>query len=364
MNRNSYKTITSILLIAGLTASGSAFPEVKFEQTNPENLFVKVNNDDWQPTEGNWDNGLIIPAVKVFDADITIDGKATEANWDKAPEITIPMYYGDVSEAFIQAIYTDEDAYIKVRWRDDTEDREHRPWVWDKKSKAFVSGSHVEDSLMLSWEAHCEWTPSFLSGYGFDFDGWHWMAARTDPVGQALDVEGNVKTGRARPPNYSIYPSRYFENTWNVKFLEYGAAAEGDLHAAWNELQRIYLLQPVDPMGTTSYRAWPDGNILRPKTQFVEQLPPPEPTYYNQNKSHVQYSPLKVEGDAGEVEAKGHWEDGYWTVEFKRAMVTEIGGQDDTTFLRLTQFSIHIYDQTEALDDGAESKRLFLQFME
>ena len=364
MCRSKYITILSVLLISCLITSGSAWPKVSFEQTNPDNLFVKVDNDDWQPTEGNWDNGLIIPAVKVYDARITIDGKTTESTWKKAPEITVPMYYGGVTEAHVQALYTDEDAYIKVRWRDETEDREHLPWVWDKKSKTFVSGSQVEDSLMLSWEAHCEWTPSFLSGYGFDFDGWHWMAARTDPMGQALDIEGNVKTGRARPPKYTIYPSRNFENTWNVKFLEYGASMEGHLHAPWYELHRVYLLQPVDPIGTSSYRAWPDGNILRSNTYFVEQLPPPEPTYFNRNKSHVQYNPLKVEGDAGEVEAKGHWENGYWTVEFKRAMVTPIGGQDDTTFLRLTQFSIHIYDHTVEIDQGAESKRLFLQFME
>ena len=146
--------------------------------------------------------------------------------------------------------------------------------------------------------------------------------------------------------------------------VEYGASGEGDLHAPWYELQRTYFWLPADETGLTAYRAWPDGNILRPNTHFVKQLPPPEPTYMNQNRSHVQYKPLKLECDAGEVEAKGHWKNGYWTVEFKRAMVTPIGGQDDTTFLRLTQFSIHIYDHTEEIDRGAESKRLFLQFVE
>lgn len=364
MNRIRHATITSIVFIAGLAASGPACSEVIFEQSNAANLYVKVDGDNWQPTEGKWENGLIIPAVKVHSAGIAIDGKATEHNWKKAPEITVPMFYGSVSEAHVQALYTDEDAYIKVRWRDDTQDREHHPWVWDTKNRTFVPGSQVEDSLMLSWEAHCEWTPSFLSGYGFDFDGWHWMAARTDPVGQALDVEGNVKAGRIMDAPYAMYPSRNTERAWNVKFMEYGAAGEGYLHAPWYELRRTYLWQPADEIGLTAYRAWADGNVLRSFTKFVEQLPPPEPTYYNQNKSHAQYKPLRVEGDAGEVEAKGHWENGYWTVEFKRAMVTPIGGLDDTTFLRLTQFSIHIYDHTVEIDQGAESKRLFLQFME
>jgi hypothetical protein len=351
-------------LIAGLAASGPVCSEVIFEQSNAANLYVKVNDDKWQPTEGAWDNGLIIPAVKVLDARITIDGKATEYNWKKAPEITVPMYYGGVNVAYVQALYTGEDTYIKVRWQDDTEDREYHPWVWDKNSKSFVPGPQVEDSLMLSWEAHCEWTPSFLSGYGFDFDGWHWMAARTDPVGQALDVEGNVKVGRMMDAPYSMYVSRNTERAWNVKFMEYGVSGEGDLHAPWYELQRTYFWLPADEAGLAAYRAWPDGNILRPNTKFVQQLPAPKPTYYNKIRTHTQYQPLHVEGDAGEVDARGHWENGYWTVEFKRAMVTAIGGQDDTTFLRLTQFSIHIYDHTVEIDQGAESKRLFLQFME
>ena len=71
-----------------------------------------------------------------------------------------------------------------------------------------------------------------------------------------------------------------------------------------------------------------------------------------------------MDGNAGEVKAKGHWEDGYWTVEFQRALVTPIGKQDDMYFIRLTQFSIHIFDHVEKIDKASESKRLFLQFME
>ena len=93
-------------------------------------------------------------------------------------------------------------------------------------------------------------------------------------------------------------------------------------------------------------------------------LEPPKATYYNKNRIHPQFSPLPLEGNAGEVKAKGHWENGYWTVEFQRARVTPIGGWDDTTFLRLTQFSVHIFDSVEDIDQSSESKRLFLQFID
>ena len=271
------------------------------------------------------------------------------------------MSYGHVKTAYVQAVYTRDEVFIKVRWRDRTEDREHHPWVWDKGAKKFVEGPQVEDSMILSFEAYCEWTPSFLSGYSFDFDGWQWLAARSDPLGQAVDIEGNVQIGYVRKPPYKPYKSRINEDTWNVKFIEYG---DGIMHSEWNELDRIYLLQPVDKKETSSYRAWPDGNILKEKTKVVEQLPAPEETYYNKIKTHPQYLPLPLEGDAGEVKAKGHWEDGYWTVEFNRALVAPIGQDDDMAFVRLTQFSIHIFDHTERIDKGSESGRLFLEFQE
>jgi hypothetical protein len=363
----------TIVLITGSLGSGLAWSEVEHNQINELNLLVNVKNDDWQPSTGKFENGLIIPATWVEEAGITLDGKATEPNWSKSEEISVPLFYGDADKAHVQALYTDDNVYIKLRWKDTTENRQHHPWIWDEGKQTFVAGPQVEDSLILSFEAHCEWTPSFLSGYGYDFDGWQWLAARSDPLGQAVDIEGNVKTGYPRKPPYEIYTSRNVEKIWNVKFIDYGDdslrvvnTAQGKelLHAPWNELDRVYLLQPVDETATTSFRMWPDGNILRPVTQVVETLAPPEATTENQAGTHPQFKPLKLEGNAGEVKAKGHWADGYWTVEFQRALVTPIGIQDDTYFIRLTQFSIHTFDHVEKIDKASESKRLFLQFME
>jgi hypothetical protein len=109
---------------------------------------------------------------------------------------------------------------------------------------------------------------------------------------------------------------------------------------------------------------WPDGNILRENTKVVEELAPPPPTAENKAKIHPQFAPLELTGNAGEVKAKGHWENGFWTVEFQRALVTPIGKQDDMYFIRLTQFSIHTFDHVEKIDKASESGRLFLQFME
>lgn len=361
MSKAKYKPLLALVLISGSLTGGYTLAEVRHVQLNELNLMVEVENDNWQPSSGNWENGLSIQAGRTGHGRIILDGKGTEKNWNNAPEIAVPMFYGNVDTAYVQALYNDDDVFIKVRWRDDTENREHHPWVWDKASKQFVEGPQVEDSLILSFEAYCEWTPSFLSGYSFDFDGWQWLAARTDPLGQAVDIEGNVQIGYVRKPPYVPYQSRINEDTWNVKFTDYN---EGILHSRWYDLDRIYLLQPVDGKETSSYRAWPDGNIIREKTKVVEHQPPPQATYYNKIKKHPRFKPAKIEGDAGEVKAKGRWEDGYWTVEFQRARIAPIGRDDDMAFVRMTQFSIHVFDQTERIDESSESGRLFLEFME
>ncbi len=107
---------------------------------------------------------------------------------------------------------------------------------------------------------------------------------------------------------------------------------------------------------------------------FAEQIaPPPEPVRainvgLGSSSSEFkqltapQYRPLTLTGDAGEVAAKGHWEDGRWTVEFRRALVTDARTSSDSIFQRTTQFSIHIFDQVERLDEASESGRLYLEF--
>ena len=243
MKIDKYIASLVIVLITGILGSGLAWSEVKFEQLNEKNLVVKVKGEDWQPSTNNWENGQTIPVTWINKADISLDGKATEKNWDRTPEIAVPLYWGNVNNVFVQALYTVDDVYVKLRWQDDTEDRQHHPWVWDKGAREFVAGPQIEDSVILSFEAHCEWTPSFLSGYGFDFDGWQWLAARSDPLGQAVDIEGNVKASDRPRKQFASYTSRNNEIIWNVKFLH--DKGEGIFHANWNELERVYMLQPV-----------------------------------------------------------------------------------------------------------------------
>jgi hypothetical protein len=349
--RTSRIQIAVLVLVLTAWAWQPVGAEVEHRQINSAYSQTSVRDDPWQP-EG-FENGVVIPATFVAGAEIEIDGRDAEPDWQRSAEVTVPLQYGSVEEAWIKALYTRDEVFIRVRWADDTENRQHHPWVWDAGSEQYVEGPQVEDSVLISLEAGCEWTPSILGGYSNDFDGWHWLAARSDPLAQALDLNGNIRGRRMNRPDFATYASRVVEDSWLLKFTE---NHDVDMHADWNQLDRVYLMQPVTT--TVDVRAVPDGGL-----DFVEPQEAPQGEPSDTTAVYPQFIPLKLDGSAGEVSAKGQWVDGYWTVEFKRQLVTPSKNIDDSILNRLTQFSVHVFDRTERFDEAAESPRLFLRFL-
>lgn len=346
--------ITCVALTSLVSAIDNARADVTHRNPNEFTTITFVSNETWQP-EG-FVNGTTIPAAYFSDVRMTLDGKDDEPEWSEAIEVDLPLSHGRVKGASLKAVYTDKEVFIRVRWPDATPQREHHPWVWDEERQAYVEGPQVEDAVMLSFEAGCEWTPSLLGGYMYDFDAWHWMAARSDPLGQAVDLYGNVQDRQMNNPDFHRFDSRIQEDDWVMKFTENHAV---DLNAAWDQMDRVYMKQTYTPV--LYLRAVPDGGPNYPG--FTRQLPAPSGIPSDKSQSHPQFVPLKLEGGAGEVGAKGRWQDGYWTVEFRRDRLTSARAIFDTLFNRLVQFSVHIFDQTEALDEVSESGRLFLRFM-
>jgi hypothetical protein len=312
---------------------------------------IQVFGESWQPD--GFVEGSVILSTYIENPDVVIDGKELEDSWTKAVEVPVDVSFGSVTDASVKSIYTDRDVYIRVRWQDRTENREHKPWVWNSKSGSYVQGSEEEDSIILSFEAGCEWFPSFLAGYDYDFDAWQWLAARSDPLGQALDLSGSVKD--AKLPNSVAYQSRHTDAVWNLKFID-----ENDdrFHKLWYELDRQYMLWST--IDTVYYLERMDG---RSAVQFAEPLPAPEAAPDDPTLHFPSARPIELSGNAGEVSAKGHWQNGYWTVEFRRKLLSEGGASWDAQFDRLSQFSIHLFDSTSRIDQSSESGALYLQFL-
>ncbi len=350
------KKLIAFSLAAGVLVCAGAQAEVIHSTMGPDVVKVKVSQDPWQPD--NFEKGTVIPAAFAAGADIVVDGIDDEPAWAVAEEVTIDLSFGNVKSAQLKALYTDEDVLLRVRWADAAKDSLHRPWVWDEEAREYVAGPQVEDSLLLSFEAGCEWFPSFLAGYDFDFDAWHWQAGRTNPVGKALDLYGSVKVEKLA--DKTGYASRNEEDEWNLRITDRN---DGILHQSWDKLDRQYMLWPATDTVYLSDRIDGSRNMGSERN-----LPPPAPRPSAPPSSPArivpQFPPIELTGNAGDVGAKGHWEDGFWTVEFRRKRITEGGLSWDVQFERLTQFSLHVFDRTEQLDESSESQRLFLQFMD
>jgi hypothetical protein len=327
-------------------------------------LVIVEPHDAWQPE--NFSGARIISAKPVTAAPV-IDGQLDDAAWDGAAAETVPLAWGTVREATIRAVYTRDEVFIAVSWPDWTRDDQHHPWVWDAAQGRYTEGPQIEDALLVSIEGGCDWNPSLLANQVYDFDAWVWMAARTNPLGQAVDADGSVRIKWIPNLGYEKYTTRYPDPTWNVKFID---QRDDILTDSWQDLERMYKIVPPKQEVYVAYP--PDGGRRAP--EFAERIGPPSNPVQAINVSlgssaqesgpetAPQYRPVRLTGDAGEVAARGHWADGRWTVEFRRTLVTDADTTSDSVFQRTTQFSVQVFDHVERLDETSESGRLFLKF--
>jgi len=353
---NCHIKLFALSLATVLYCGSNAQADIKESMLDGKVVKVLVSDDSWQPD--SFKEGIAIPAVYMAEPQITVDGIDTETAWSAAEEITVPLAFGTVQSAQVKALYTDDFVHLRVRWPDTSEDRLHHPWIWNETLGNYEAGPQVEDSLILSFEVGCEWFPSFLAGYDFDFDAWRWMASRTDPTGYALDMIGQVKERQfiGKTP----YASRYSKDEWNMRFVDdfQNTIDDDNEHLTWDQLDRKYELWPIT--STVYFGAVLDGSE---GNQLARELAPPAQLPASPAPMLPQFEPLALQKNTSDVRARGHWEDGFWTVELSRKRITGFRLSYDVPLERLTQFSLHVFDRVERIDQSSESGRLFLQFL-
>ena len=204
-------------------------------------------------------------------------------------------------------------------------------------------------------------------GVGFDAHSGEWYSISrsgrkhdiSDPVGQAWDLMGTTSP-KDRGDRFTPYQSRIKSlKSWNIKFSD---RMETELsYANWDELDRWYRFQAATP--EIFLRMALDGTLRYRDIEEGMQIPAPATPPQGEIQTFPQFVPVKLDDNAGEIGAKGYWENGFWTVEFRRARVTPAMNYSDVVFNRLVQFSVHIFDQVERVDESSESGRLWLQFL-
>jgi Ethylbenzene dehydrogenase len=229
----------------------------------------------------------------------TIDGGDDDAAWGLAEELPVTLTYEQsYVHGTVRALVGGEWIYLLVRWRDTTEDREHKVWT-PKPGGGFVVGPEREDVLAVGFPISGEFTGDMTSPVECVWDVWQWKSARTDPAGHAMD--------------------------------------KSHVHSF------------TDPGGKRHVHDLPDGrklHIARPEdsgTSATKTIAAPE----TGAARTPQYEAQEASGSAGDVLAKGVWKDGWWTVEMARKLGT--GNADDLDFrgLGTVPFALAVLDHAE-----------------
>ena len=232
----------------------------------------------------------ILPVIHVAEPPV-IDGLATDVAWEKAREIKTHDKAADLTVTF-KAVYTETEIFLLVTFPDPDESRTHKSWIWDKGRELYTVGNDREDVFVIKWSMDTKNTDlSIYADNPHQADIWYWKACRTDGAGFADD-------------KFHVYSQE--ENRNATKTVSRSG-------------KTMYLLRIGDE-GTSAYtidlRSDYAGDIL---PRFLIKRPT---------------------GSRADVRAKGHWENGTWTIEFRRNLLT--GNRDDVQFNTAQKFLVGV----------------------
>jgi len=312
-----------------------------------------------------------LESIKV-DSTINLDGSA-EAIWDKASPLTVKLdkfsykpsnYQGMESTSItMKSLYDDQYVYFLLEYADPTKSLKRYPWqkqadgAWkqlEDKDQTGHDNVYYEDKLGMLWQignvrgfekkgcdAACHMQDDdgkiagidqknkapgrkFTSKSGETIDMWHWKSVRMNPLGQiddqfiddVNDPEVNKNWGRHGDAKIS---GGYVDNVNEAKT---GPAFMNRTQDGLND----FTITPSQ------------------QTEFVDT--------FNEGDLIPGIVSTPLTGSRGDIWAKGAWNDGKWTIELKRKLVTtgEKADIQDVQFNDLKNtyyFGVAVFDNSQ-----------------
>lgn len=224
-----------------------------------------------------------------------IDGSDDDKAWAMAEAVVTRDEVAEI-DVTLKAVRSRDELFILASFPDATENREHKTLHWNPSIGVYEEGPEREDTFVLKWNMEPLPVSLKLSADApYKADVWFWKALRTDPSGYADDKMQVYSFSRSKAAKWMLSSSG----------------------------RNFYLTRSGDA-GTSAYDAaiYPDyaGDTV---PAFVSQRP---------------------SGSRADIQAKGVWRDGRWTIEFRRKLDT--GHPDDIRFAldQTYQFGISRYE--------------------
>ncbi len=229
------------------------------------------------------------------DAVIVADGKADEVVWGELSKV-VTLDCSSGREIELCCFHDGVNIYFLARYPDGAASESHKSWGWSEAEQVYKPLPDREDMLVYKWLMTGE-----VMGFGVDViephtaDIWFWKARRTNPSG-------------------------YFDDKMHLVTTE---ESKGALAIESKKNGKVYLLRVGD-----------EG-----KSAYEEVIP-----FEYEGKYKRKYLPREPEGSRADVQGKGVWSEGYWTIELARKLDT--GHEDDVRFVEGGQyrFGVCLYE--------------------
>ena len=202
-----------------------------------------------------------------------INGVADDSAWEQTIGVSVEDASGEVTHN-VMCSYDSANIYLVVDHLDSYANVEHKTQVWNKSEERYAQGPKREDTLTLKWGIDNATNDISISAdTPYRADIWYWKAFRGNSTGFADD-------------KFHIYSN---EQIPRAKKLISKSGAR-------------YYLSRIGDKGQSTYKS-------RISTEF-------------EGDETAAYEIRTPEGSRADVRAKGEWKNGFWTIEFARALKT------------------------------------------
>lgn len=237
-----------------------------------------------------------------------IDGKDDDDAWKAAKDLVARIDQPDEEAPkktiSVKAVHDGDSICFLMVWADPDKNDQHSPFLW-KDSAYEPDDEKVEDACTLAFELEGKFDSDMKAGIESKWDVWEWGAARTNPSGAALDRTHVYSKNAPMPP---LKGRRLTDRNGG----------------------QIFFTHPIDA-GAACYK-----KIEAPEAKGAPMI--------------LQFPSQPASGSAADVQARGEWTNGKWTVEFRRKLST--GNKDDTAFAagKSLSFAVATFDKSEKGD--------------
>jgi hypothetical protein len=286
-----------------------------------------------------------------------LDGSGSDAVWRNAPELKVQTKNGP--ELSLKSVYSSDSLYMLISWEDETESAKKNIWVYDGTKWDHLKEQRVyepkptksdEDRLAIHWPINdsikgfaekgcllsCHDSGRFSKRESRMFtnspteflDQWHWKAARTNPIGYLDDkwMDNKVLSESQEP---DLHERREAAHHGDAK-------GEGNLNYSNNKTDD----------GRPKFRS--KGGMAGSQFLVKEDsiLIDYSKTTFRKGDTIPGYILARPKGSRGDVDARGVWREGRWTLEIGRKLVTTDKAHDvQLDDLRKTfYFDIAVFD--------------------